>query len=397
MEDSKLSTGTLEKRFTAILLIASFLVNFDSAVVIPIIANYSVSLGASVFLAGIIVGVYSMVHIPSNIIMGRIIDKTGRRALLPVGIFLDGISMLLYFLATSPLFLLFARVVHGIGGGIGGPSTMSYLSDSTPKDRSGRGMAFYGMSIALSMLFGFMIGGFLSVYIGYHNLFLSIGVILVAMSVVTTVLPEGYTPSIGKVPIREELELLWSTVVEKVTLFPYLSILAISFNLGIITTSYAVILGDSGHEGSQVGTLLALMVLFSLIVHYPAGFASDKIGKPLVTTSGLLITSSSFVILSISIDQLYPIFGMILLGIGHGLVFPTSAALIRDRTTDSNRGLATGFFYALNVAGVAIGAPLSGLVYETFGWQNAIVLGIIIPLICALLYSLFRRKLNMQK
>jgi MFS family permease len=392
VEGTNSKAGALKKRFTAIVLISSFFVNFDSAVVIPIIANYAVILGASIPLAGIIVGVYSMVHIPSNIILGRIIDKVGRRVLLPIGVLLDGISLMLYFLAYDPMFLLFARFVHGIGGGIGGPSTMSYFSDTMSKEQSGRGMAFYGISIALSMLFGFMIGGFMSAYIGYRTLFFSIGLIMIGMSLVTTFLPEGYVPSLRKGSLRDEARILWNTVVQKVSLFPYISILAISFNLGIITASYAVILGDFGRDPSLVGMLLALMVVFSLIVHYPAGVVSDRVGKPLITVVGLTITSLSFVVLSISIDQLYSILGMILLGIGHGFVFPTSGALVRDRTSGDIRGLATGFFYALNVAGVAIGAPLSGFFYEAFGWQSAMVLGILVPFACIVFYVLFRRK-----
>jgi predicted MFS family arabinose efflux permease len=74
------------------------------------------------------------------------------------------------------------------------------------------------------------------------------------------------------------------------------------------------------------------------------------------------------------------------------MIFPTSGALIRDRTSGDTRGLATGFFYALNVAGVAIGAPLSGIIYETFGWQNAMLLGIIIPLMSVIFYIIFGRK-----
>jgi MFS family permease len=138
--------------------------------------------------------------------------------------------------------------------------------------------------------------------------------------------------------------------------------------------------------------LLALMVVFSLFVHYPAGVMSDRVGKPLIITSGLVFTTFSFVILSISIEPLYSILGMILLGIGHGMIFPTSGALIRDRTSGDIRGLATGFFYALNVAGVAIGAPLSGFFYESFGWQSATFLGILIPLLCVIFFILFGRK-----
>ena len=147
------------------------MVNFDSNAAIPIIATYAGKLGASIILTGFIVGVYSMVHIPSNIIFGRLVDKIGRNRLISIGVFLDGISMILYAIAQDPLFLLFGRIVHGIGGGFGGPATMAYISDATTQRRSGRGMALYGISIGFSNLIGFLLGGLVAQIIGESNLF----------------------------------------------------------------------------------------------------------------------------------------------------------------------------------------------------------------------------------
>lgn len=386
------NASPLKKSHLFLLLLVSLLVNFDSAVVIPIMANYSISLGATSVLAGIIIGVYSIVHIPSNVFMGRLVDKFGRRTMIPVGVFLDGLAMLLYFFANTPVFLLLSRVVHGLGGGIGGPSTMSYLSDNVSRERSGRGMALYGISIALSMLFGFSIGGIAAQSIGYRPLFLSVAIILIVMSFLSSALPEGYLPEKRTTSIKEELRIFSETIVKKVTLLPYLAVFAIYFNLGIITVSYAIILGSVGYPPGQVGMLLAVMVLVSIILHYPAGFAGDRSDKSVLAAIGLVFAAFSFVILSISLDMQYAILGMIVLGIGHGLVFPTSAAIVRDRSHEENRGIATGVYYALTVGGIAVGAPLSGLAYDSLGWQSAIMLGVFAPLLCALIFVLSKSR-----
>ncbi|TXT56949.1 MAG: conserved membrane protein of unknown function [Candidatus Thorarchaeota archaeon] len=394
MDGTSKTSTTLKRRHLIVVLIASFLVNFDSAVVIPLMANYSVSLGATSVLAGLIVGVYSMVHIPSNIFMGRLVDKFGRRAMVPLGIFLDGIAMILYFIANTPLFLLFSRIVHGIGGGFGGPSTMSYISDNMSNERSGRGMALYGISIAFSMLFGFSIGGVFAEQIGYGPLFLAIAAILIFTSVLSTTLPEGYLPKVESTSIRRELRIFSETIVKKVTVLPYLAVLSIFFNLGIITVSYAIILKSVGYGSGQVGMLLGVMVLASLLIHYPAGIASDRVGKPKITVLGLVATAISFIVLSFSLELPFGILGMVILGLGHGAVFPTSAATVRDRSNEENRGIATGVFYALNVAGVALGAPISGIMDSLFGWQGAMLLGLCMPLVCAFLYVVYGRRIT---
>jgi len=367
----------------------SFLINFDSNTAIPIIATYAGKLGASIIFTGFIVGIYSMVHIPSNLIFGRLVDKFGRKKLIAFGVFLDGLSLLLYALAQNPIFLLFGRIIHGIGGGFGGPATMAYISDATSQKRGGRGMALYGMSIGFSNLIGFMLGGLVAQIIGVSNLFIIIAIVLFVMSFTSLLLPSIYQPSKDddkeKFNLREEIKQFKKVVFRKSMISPYLSILAMMFNMGIVTAAYTVMLESAAYTVGQTGMILSIMVIFSILIHYPAGVLSDKIGYVKVMLIGLFLIALSFGVFIISLEAPLPMIGMAFLGVGHGLIFPSSAGMIKEKTKDSESGVATGAFYALIVAGVAIGAPVSGFAYEIYNAQFTLALGIIIPLIMAII------------
>jgi len=344
---------------------------------------------------GLIVGIYSMVHIPSNLIFGRLVDKFGRKRLIAFGVFLDGVSLLLYALAQDPFFLLFGRIIHGIGGGFGGPATMAYISDATSQKRSGRGMALYGMSIGFSNLVGFMLGGLVAQIIGASNLFFIIAIILFIMSFTSLLLPEIYQPSKEKLILRKEIKKFRKVVFRKSMISPYFSMVAMMFNMGIVTAAYTVMLEFADYTTGQTGMILSIMVIFSLLIHYPAGILSDKIGYTKVMLIGLLLIASAFGVFIISpespIPMYIPMIGMVFLGLGHGLIFPSSAGAVKEKTKGSESGVATGTFYALIVAGVAIGAPISTHVLELFNAQIALALGIIVPLIIAIiLVALFK-------
>ena len=379
---------TISRKYFFLALALSFMVNFDSNAVIPIIATYSLNLGASILFMGFIVGIYSMVHIPSNLIFGRLVDKFGRKRLIAFGVFLDGVSMLLYAVAQDPLFLLFGRIVHGIGGGFGGPATMSYISDATSKRRSGRGMALYGISIGFSNLIGFMLGGLVSQLIGTSNLFFIIAIILFVMSFTSLLLPSIYQPSKEKLNLRMEIRKFRKVVFRKSMISPYFSMLAMMFNMGIVTATYTVLLESAAYTSGQTGMILSIMVIFSILIHYPAGIMSDKIGYTKVMLIGLLLIASAFGVFIISpedpIPMYIPMIGMVFLGLGHGLIFPSSAGAVKEKTKGSESGLATGTFYALIVAGVAIGAPISTHVYDVYNAPSTLALGIIVPLIVAI-------------
>jgi len=67
---------------------------------------------------------------------------------------------------------------------------------------------------------------------------------------------------------------------------------------------------------------------------------------------------------------------MALFGVGHGFVFPSASALVSRGADPQQHGLVTGLFYALLVAGVAVGAPIMAAVASasTFGagiWASA--------------------------
>jgi len=392
-EGKKQKNLTIEKKHIFLALTLSFLVNFDSNAAIPIIATYSLELGASLLFMGFIVGIYSMVHIPSNLIFGRLVDKFGRKKLIAFGIFLDGVSLLLYALAQNPFFLLFGRIIHGIGGGFGGPATMSYISDATSQKRSGRGMALYGMSIGFSNLVGFMLGGLVAQIIGASNLFFIIAIILFVMSFTSLLLPEIYQPSKEKFNFRKEIKKFRKVVFRKSMISPYFSMVAMMFNMGIVTAAYTVILESSAYTVGQTGMILSIMVIFSILIHYPAGIMSDKIGYTKVMLIGLLLIASAFGVFIISpenpIPMYIPMIGMAFLGLGHGLIFPSSAGAVKEKTKGSESGIATGTFYALIVAGVAIGAPISTHVLELFNAQFTLALGIIVPLIIAIILVVF--------
>ena len=387
-EGKKQKNLTIEKKHIFLALTLSFMVNFDSNAAIPIIATYAGKLGASLLFTGFIVGIYSMVHIPSNLIFGRLVDKFGRKRLIALGIFIDGLSLLLYAFAQDPIFLLFGRIVHGIGGGFGGPATMSYISDATSQRRSGRGMALYGMSIGFSNLIGFMLGGLVAQIIGESNLFFIMAIILFIMSFTSLLLPSIYQPSKEKLNFRNELKKFRNVVFRKSMISPYFSMIAMMFNMGIVTAAYTIILESAAYTVGQTGMILSIMVIFSIIMHYPAGILSDKIGYTKVMLIGLLLIASAFGVFIISpeapIPMYVPMIGMAFLGLGHGLIFPSSAGAVKEKTKGSESGIATGTFYALIVAGVAIGAPISTHVYEVYSAQFAMALGIIVPLVVAI-------------
>ena len=92
----------------------------------------------------------------------------------------------------------------------------------------------------------------------------------------------------------------------------------------------------------------------------------------------LLVIAINLIPVATSFEQLIGL-GM-LQGIGMGCILPSALALISDNTEKGERGTAMGIFHALLTLGVAVGAPVTGVLAREVGTNLAIHLATLMPI-----------------
>ena len=107
-----------------LLSVVTFLGFLDTHLLLPIMALYASSLGATAGVIGIIIGLYSLTNTVANVFFGRVVDKIGYKFPLLLGLIGDAVSMVLYTICRLPVHLGVVRAVHGSSGGLVGPATM---------------------------------------------------------------------------------------------------------------------------------------------------------------------------------------------------------------------------------------------------------------------------------
>jgi len=340
---------------TAKLLSATLLGTMDSNAIVPIIALYASSLGADIVTVGIIVGLYSAVHAPANLLFGRIADRFGRVRPMRLGLLWDAASMVLYAIAPNPLFLALARVSHGIGGGLVGPSTMSLATDTARAGRRGRGMALYGMSIALAVIIGTGLAGPLTRDDNFARLFIVLAGTLLVGFVISLRIKE---PAAAATHTRATLRRILAYASRPGPAAGYAAIFTLYFLLGAFTALVPLHLRDElGYGTLQVGLSFTVFAILSLLLHYPAGILADRRGPATPALVGIAATAAAMAIIPIVRDVPSLLAVMALFGVGHVFVFPTASTLVTREADPGERGVVTGLFYSLLVAGVAVGAP----------------------------------------
>jgi len=356
--------------------VVTFLGFLDTHLLLPVMALFAYELGASIGIIGLIIGLYSLTNTPANILFGRLIDRLGYKVPLTAGLIGDALSMFFYSLCRLPIHLALVRVFHGTSGGLVGPATMSITADYSNGTQKGRAMAFYGMSIATATLVGYGLGGVIASRLGYKALFL-FGTIMLAIGAMLSLSLPGARKKgsvTAKTLLGEGFDKAKGLLRRKGLTVAYSSIFAQYFAFGGVVTLLPLYVKNLGMEAFHVGMLLATFAIMFIILQFPSGALSDKVGRLIPTATGLCLGVVSLVILPSLVT--FPMLAVImaLYGTAYGVLFPSISALVADYTSPEERGMATGIFHAFLTAGVALGAPVIGWVGGVVGVELGLIL-----------------------
>lgn len=360
MQHRKLETQIVktQSRFALLVVYAVVFVSFfDNHSLLPIIAPYAKSLGASVALVGLIVGAYSAVNLLGNLGAGYWMDRVGRKPPLVAGLVVVGSALALYPFATDPIALLSLRVVHGLGAALMSPASLAYIGDTASPKARGRAMALYGAAIGLTVLIGPPLAGALRDRFGYASIF----ALLSALMFLVVIPASVFIGETLRVTAAERARVNWRGLLTRRLSLAYASAFCLMFSLGGLIIFLPLTGQELGLTSARVGMLFASFALAAIIVQMlPFGRASDRWGRERAMMLGLALIAISLFALAMMRQWETMLGALFSYGVGFGFLFPAMTALIADETTPQTRGIASGIFTAVYSLGVTAGTSAAG-------------------------------------
>jgi len=164
----------------------------------------------------------------------------------------------------------------------------------------------------------------------------------------------------------------------------YFEMLASSFMLMINMSLASAFLPIFAHEldpsGFLIGLVSSIWFLSRIFMEIPSGFLADKIGRRLILISGLALSSAGALLCSLANVIYVLIVGRALWGLGTGLFFMSSSAIIFD-IFHSGRGRALGTFQSIEFIGSFIGAPIGGFMVSAIGYRGVFIVSAALAII----------------
>ena len=346
------------------LFTAGLLFWISITLLLPTLPTYIQAMGGTTQQVGIVMSSFAIGLLASRTWLGRVADRRSRKIVILIGTVVASIAPIFYLSVHSVFGLGCIRAFHGISIAAFTIGYSALAVDLAPVQHRGTLIGYMNLAVPVGMSIGPALGGFLQVsgkqYIpegtGYEVLFTIsaiCGAIAFALSsqIKETPLPESDRQTSDA--IKRDF---WQLTRDRALMVPTIVLLLIGLVFGSLAAFLPLFVTELGLD-FNVGYFYTVVAIASFSVRLFVGKASDRYGRGLFISGGLVCYIVSMVLLSWANTPLMFILSAIAEGAGAGVLIPLSLALVADRSYADERGKV----FALCMGGFDVGIALGGL------------------------------------
>ncbi|HEX2947377.1 MAG TPA: MFS transporter [Clostridia bacterium] len=357
------TTGLWNSSYILILIISA-LTAIGFNMITPILAKYVIDLGATVVLAGVIAGMFSITALFARPFAGFSSDKFNKKTLLIMSTVLLAVSTLCYGMTQNVYVLFLFRIIHGIAFAFSGTANTSLCTAFIPADRMGEGIGFMGLSFILSSAVGPNLGIMISGWYGYKYVFYASSAIIILAAFLMNLIK--YVPSGQNVLHNKDLKLKAGNLIAKELLI--FSVLAgfFSFTNGLIS-SFLVLLGDERHI-TGIGYYFTVNALMLLFVRPLSGKLLDRKGLAFIAFPAYILAIIAAILLGTASALWMVLLAGMFYALGQGSCQPAIQVTCVKKLGPERVGVATSTYFIGADVGQGLGPIIGGATAESFGF-----------------------------
>ncbi|MEJ9231479.1 MFS transporter [Peribacillus butanolivorans] len=154
-----------EQKSVLIILLSNVFIPFlGIGLIIPVMPSFMNIMHLSGKTMGYLVAVFAMAQLLMSPLAGRWVDHYGRKKIIIIGLFLFGVSELIFGLGTNVSVLYISRILGGVSAAFIMPGVTAYVADITSVQERPKAMGYLSAAISTGFIIGPGIGGFIAEY-----------------------------------------------------------------------------------------------------------------------------------------------------------------------------------------------------------------------------------------
>ncbi|MEH2392283.1 MAG: MFS transporter [Nostoc sp.] len=371
------------RRNLLILFTAGLLFWSSISSLLPTLPLYIDDVGASKQEIGIVMGSFAIGLLLSRPMLGRLADKDGRKIVLLIGTIVAAIAPFGYLATQSIPLLILVRIFHGISVAAFTTGYSALIADLAPGETRGEIIGYMTLATPLGLAIGPALGGYLEATSGYGILFLfcaELGFVAL-LGIVQVTNPPVQTQQQTERNDRNFWQILSSPRIK----VPTIVMLLVGLSLGAVHTFVSLFLKSTNVDFNG-GLFFTASAISSFSIRVFAGKASDRFGRGLFITFGIFCYVLALILLWQAHSVIFFLLAAIAEGAGGGTLISMMITMMADRSLPQERGQIFALCIAGLDLGIAIAAPLLGIIAEQVGYRDMFGYGAAITSVALVLF-----------
>ncbi|MDM5234276.1 MFS transporter [Lysinibacillus pakistanensis] len=347
-----------------ILLSNLFIAFLGIGLVIPVLPTIMNELHISGSVVGYMVAAFAITQLIVSPIAGKLVDNIGRKVMIVVGLFIFGLSELLFGIGRTIEILFISRMLGGVSAAFIMPAVTAYIADITTLSQRSKALGYMSAAISTGFIIGPGIGGFLAEF-GTRIPFYAAGILGFVAAILSLILLKEPTRSLDDQEAAPSILGSVRRVISPLYFIPFVLIFVLSFGLAAFESLFSLFVD---HKFSFTPSDIAIIITGSGIVGALAqlllfDWLTKKMGEINVIRYSLILSAALTFAMTVVSHYFAILFVTFFIFVGFDLIRPAATSYL-SKIAGNEQGFVGGMNSMFTSLGNIFGPILGGILFD---------------------------------
>ncbi|KAB2334430.1 MFS transporter [Cytobacillus depressus] len=287
-----------EQKSVLIILLSNIFIAFlGIGLIIPVMPSFMNIMHLSGKTMGYLVAIFAVAQLLMSPLAGRWVDRYGRKKIIIIGLFLFGVSELIFGLGTNVSVLYLSRILGGFSAAFIMPGVTAYVADITSVRERPKAMGYISAAISTGFIIGPGIGGFIAEYGIRMPFYFAAAIAFLACILSIFILKEPLTKEqLAEISANTKQTNFISDLKRSLSplyFIAFMIVFVLAFGLSAYETVFSLFSDHKfGFAPKDIAVIITISSIFGVIVQvFLFGKMVDKLGEKKIIQLCLVIGS----------------------------------------------------------------------------------------------------------
>ncbi|WP_026590749.1 MFS transporter [Bacillus sp. UNC437CL72CviS29] len=359
-----------EQKMVLIILLSNIFIAFlGIGLIIPVMPSFMNIMQLSGKTMGYLVAVFAVAQLLMSPLTGRWVDRYGRKKIIIIGLFLFGISELIFGLGTHVSVLYISRMLGGISAAFIMPGVTAYVADITSVQERPKAMGYLSAAISTGFIIGPGIGGFIAEYGIRVPFFFAATIAFIACVSSIFILKEPLTAQqLAEISASTKQSNFMRDLkksLSPVYFIAFVIVFVLAFGLSAYETVFSLFSDHKfGFTPKDIATIITISSIFGVVVQvFLFGKLVDILGEKMLIQL-CLITGAILAIVSTLVSNFWVVLAVTcFIFLAFDLLRPALTTFL-SKSAGKEQGFVAGMNSTYTSLGNIVGPAMGGILFD---------------------------------